>query len=442
MDLQISESFFGGSIVCDCGRTHEIVPRRIIYHESALARLPGVVGQAMSSRHLVVLMDRRTAMVAGEAVLECLSTAGFAPHRLMVSDRPCGSGPICDDITLAVLKNSLAKQSPQLVLSVGSGVINDLGKWLACELKLPFITFATAASMNGYTSANIAPTVAGIKTLLHGNAPLAVLSAPAVLCEAPYALTSAGLGDVLAKSVSSADWRMNHLLFGDYYCARSVDLIAKLEPLYLEHPLDIAARKPYAMAALYEALLLTGGAMTMAGSSAPASGGEHMISHTLDMMSALDGQAHDFHGRQVGVGTVIASEVYRRVLAVESPRFAAPSANVDRTFWGPLADVVAKEYSAKLPRLAQMSAKLSQPDQWDALRAELAPMLRGPDLLRECLATASAAWRASDLGIEQTRLALALKHAHEIRSRVTVLDLAVLLGILPGSAGELVRMYA
>ena len=67
--------------------------------------------------------------------------------------------------------------------------------------------------MNGYASANVAPTINGVKTLLRARAPLAVASSPRVLGQAPHEMTAAGLGDVLAKSVSSADWYMNHHLF-------------------------------------------------------------------------------------------------------------------------------------------------------------------------------------------------------------------------------------
>ena len=63
----------------------------------------------------------------------------------------------------------------------------------------PAAIFATAASMNGYAAANVAPAVAGVKTLIHARAHRIVASDPAVLAAAPAALTSAGLGDVIAK---------------------------------------------------------------------------------------------------------------------------------------------------------------------------------------------------------------------------------------------------
>jgi glycerol-1-phosphate dehydrogenase [NAD(P)+] len=296
--------------------------------------------------------------------------------------------------------------------------------------------------MNGYASANVAPTVGGVKTLLRARAPEAVLSDPAVLADAPYEMTAAGLGDVLAKSVSSADWCLNHRLFGDYYCRRSVGLIAEIEPLYLEHPAELRAGGDEPIAALFDALLLTGAAMTLAETSAPASGGEHLVSHSLDMMSSLDGAGHDLHGRQVGVGTILAAELYRRLLAVESPEPRDPPGGIDRAFWGRLADVVADKYAEKAERLRRAKELLVRGDTWDALRAELAEMLRPPERIRDCLAAAGAACRSKHIGCDRARLLGAFRHAHEIRSRFTVLDVANLLGVMPAAADEIVETWA
>jgi glycerol-1-phosphate dehydrogenase [NAD(P)+] len=183
------------------------------------------------------------------------------------------------------------------------------------------------------------------------------------------------------------------------------------------------------MRAMFDALLLTGVAMTLAETSAPASGGEHLISHTLDMMSSLDGRAHDLHGRQVGVGTILAAELYERVLAVESPSWGEPVLPADAAFWGPLAGEVGRQCAEKLPRLREARETLSTGTAWDELRAALAEVAPAADAIRECLRRAGAAWRADDIGCEPERLRAALVHAREIRSRFTVLDLAALAGV-------------
>ncbi|HOF18454.1 MAG TPA: iron-containing alcohol dehydrogenase, partial [Phycisphaerae bacterium] len=313
---------YGRTFACECGKTHAIEPREALCAADALDRLPDVCARAAGERSAVVLTDVRTRAAAGAAAAAALRAAGWTVREIVVPDPAPDRSPVCDDATHDRLAGETAGAG--LVVSVGSGVLSDLGKWLAYDAGVPCVSFATAASMNGYASANVAPTLAGVKSLLRARPPRVVLASPDILCAAPRELTTAGLGDVLAKCTSSADWRMNHILFGDYYCARSVGLIAEIEPLYLEHPQDVAAGDARAVGALFDALLLTGVAMTMAESSAPASGGEHLISHTLDMLAVAAGGEHDLHGRQVGVGTILMCELYRRVLAVESPKFRTP----------------------------------------------------------------------------------------------------------------------
>jgi glycerol-1-phosphate dehydrogenase [NAD(P)+] len=485
----MGEPFFGTTFDCTCGRTHHILPRRSFYCDDAAARLAHACLELTVGRRVIILTDARTRAAAGEAVTAAFADAGWTPLPVIVPDRARGKSPVCDDRT----RQSLDPQLPDadLICPVGAGVINDLGKWAATDRRLPHVTFATAASMNGYTSANIAPTIGGLKRLLDGQAPQFAASSPAVLAAAPYELTASGLGDALAKSVSSADWLCNHLLFGDYYCERSVRLIEEIEPLYLRstgilpmsdvssvssmaqeqeqrkqrqtkeqqqrHGQDAHAThgqdaRVTALQALYEALLLTGAAMTMAGTSAPASGGEHLISHYLDMVAMAQGAEHDLHGRQVGVGTIIASELYRRVLACESPALEPIAEKIDVSAWDTAAPsawrqttspchLIEAEYARKLPRLREARAKLAAPNAWDNLRQRLRPMVRPPEVIRDCLAAASAAHKAEHIGCTRQRLLEALTRAHEIRSRFTILDLARLAGVLPDQAYDIIEEW-
>jgi glycerol-1-phosphate dehydrogenase [NAD(P)+] len=437
MDL---DQIFGQTLPCICGKTHRIEPREIVYAEDACAQLPAVCARLNLGRRVAVLADIRTREAAGSEVSEVLLGDGWQVKDVLVRDRANGEWPVCDDETKRGLENQIG--DVDWILTVGSGVINDLGKWIAADRQMPYISFATAASMNGYASANVAPTIGGMKTLFYGQPPKAVLSSPRILLDAPQELTSAGLGDVLAKTVSTSDWYMNHFLFNDYYCQRLAALVSDIEPEYLNYPGGLRLRSVEAIGALFRALLLTGVSMTMAETSAPASGGEHLISHTLDMMASIDGTAHDLHGRQVGVGTILTAELYRRVLSTESPGFVEPKGLEDVGFWGVYGDVVVEHYSKKIKRLRLAKEKFFEGDTWDQLRQSLALRLHPPEILRQCLASAGAATRAEHIRCSRERLSEAFRRAHEIRSRFTILDLARLVGILPEAADEIVEAWA
>lgn len=404
--------------------------------------MPEVCGRVSEGRRAVILADARTYAIAAEAIGEVLKGAGWQTLALTVPDQPGAGGgtPVCDDVTCAVLESKIGPVD--LVVSVGSGVMTDLGKWIAHNRKLPAVAFATAASMNGYSSANIAATIAGVKSLIHATPPRAVVADPSIIRHAPWELTSAGLGDATAKAVSSLDWLMNHMIFGDEICMESIELCSQAEPLYFDHPRDVHRGKSAAIEGLYQALLLTGVAMTMAGTSAPASGGEHLVSHALDMHAGVIGRKHDLHGRQVGVGTILTSALYERLMAMESPDWRAAPMEIDAGFWGGLAPVVDQAYALKQPRLRQALQWLSRGDNWDKLRESLAGRVRPASRTHDCLKKAGAAYLARDIGCDPHYLTRVLERAAEMRSRFTVLDLAAMAGLMPWVAAELVEQWA
>jgi len=440
MKTTLPDHLFGRRFPCVCGKTHDIQLQEIIYEKDAIERLPAISSWLRMGSRVALLMDRRTRDVAGAEASVILSREGWHVQDVLVKDRSHGGWPVCDDVTKQELQSEIGDVA--WILTVGSGVINDLGKWIAAERKVPFLCFATAASMNGYASASVAPTIGGVKTGLWARPPLAVLSSPHIVCEAPYELTTAGLGDVLAKSVSTTDWYLNHLLFGDYFCDESAGLIRDIEPIYLKHPEGLRVRNRGSIDALFHALVLTGVAMTMAETTSPSSGAEHMVSHALDMMSAREGGNQDLHGRQVGIGTVLASALYNRMLSIESPKFLEPEKASNIAFWQPYGEQIAENFAQKKHKLRLTKEILSQGDNWDQLRERLAPKVHPPETIHKCLSLAGAATRAEHIHCSKAHLADAFRHAHLIRSRFTILDLASLVGLMPEAASEIVESWA
>ena len=139
------------------------------------------------------------------------------------------------------------------------------------------------------------------------------------------------------------------------------------------------------------------------------------------------------------MGTILAAAVYERLLGLESPRFAAPPQKVDRAFWGPVAEEVAAQYNQKHERMVLGASRLSGGAAWDELRGRLAGLVPPASRIRDLLSRAGAATRAEDIDCDRARLLAALQHAHELRARFTVLDLARLAGLWPAAAPEIVE---
>ncbi|MBD3316668.1 MAG: iron-containing alcohol dehydrogenase [Chitinivibrionales bacterium] len=432
------DEMYGTTIHCECGRSHHVTPDRVMYGEDASEQFPAALAKLTTGRRVIVIMDENTREVAGANTADDLRRERWDVREIVIPASGHGL-PVCDDHTHSWLAERVGEID--VIVSVGGGVLCDLAKWIALDRGIASATFATAASMNGYTSPVIAAAINGLKTVVDGRPPRLLLSTPRVLREAPYELTTAGLGDVVAKPVSTADWRMCGLLFGDYQCERVTSLIVDIESLYLNNPEGVLKRSPAAIEALFDALCLTGVGMNMVGASSPSSGAEHLVSHTLDMLALRDNTDHDFHGRQVGIGTILASAVYERILALDTPTYKVPTMEADGAFWGTLSGEIKGQLAPKRQRVRDAVARLGGGLSWDTLRAEIKRFVLPPSKIRDCLSRAGAAFRAEDIGVSKDRLTQVLERAHQIRTRFTALDLARIVGILPGAAREIVEEW-
>lgn len=429
----------GKTFVCECGKKHSVTIREIIYSEPAVKEAPIIFKRNFEGKTACLIADQRTYAAAGKALAGSLVNAGFEINNLILADGKGGKEPVCDDLTLEYILHQLPDCN--FLIAGGSGVVSDLTKWTACKTGKPYAAFATAASMNGYSSANIAPAIKGVKRLVDGLCPAVIMAVPSIINQAPYKLTTAGLGDVLAKPVSITDWRMSNLLFGEYFCPLCAKMISEIEPAYMSNPRDIFLRKPAAMEALFKALLYSGLSMTIAGTSSPSSGGEHMISHALDSTALAQGLGHDYHGRQVGLGTIFACALYERVLALESPQFKLQTEPTNADYWRSLAPIVEEEHALKQKKAPRAVEQLKKKGCWDELRANARQSVRTPSEIRNCLKTAGAAYRIADIECDRTRFLNAALNCHQMRERYTVIDLARAAGIMPRAADEILEEY-
>jgi len=436
--MNVQKDVLGVTFNCECGNIHSIPTKHYIYSPDALKKIPEILFSQSKNKSVILIADENTYLAAGKLVEKILQNSGWNV-QLTIIPKIENNNPVCNDLTFNNLNKIIG--NADVFLAVGSGVVNDLTKWLSFERKVPYAVVATAASMNGYTAANVAPTIKGVKSLIRAQAPFAVFVNPEIIISAPYELTASGLGDLIAKPMSTTDWIMNNKFFGEHFCERCSSLINKIEPLYFNNPEKVKKRNPEAIEALVIGLIYTGFAMTMIGVSAPASGGEHLFSHTLDMMSSVDGLPHDLHGRQVGIGTIISAALYEKILLIDKPKIHEMPKEIDVKFWGNISGAIAEQYSAKQEKLQIMREKLLSNNFWTKLTPLLKKNARTAKQIAECLGKAGAARMFDDINCSTDRAMTALLHSHEIRKRPTVIDLAWTLGILPGSAEDIFKEY-
>ncbi|MBN1796327.1 MAG: iron-containing alcohol dehydrogenase [Sedimentisphaerales bacterium] len=426
---------------CQCGQSHHIPIEDFCYAEDSLQKIPQLA-KNKNAHKISVMADKRTFEICAKDVICELSQNKHNVQDIIIPDTN-GEEPQCDDITCNLLKEQISQNQPQLLIAVGSGTINDLCKWAAFEMNLPYLVVATAASMNGYASANVGAKVNGVKVIIRARPPLAVLAKPAIIENAPAEMTAAGFADTIAKFQSTADWVINNLLFDEYFCHYCANILEGLQVHYLKQPQKLRQGDKEAIKALFEALFLTGAAMTMIGTSAPASGGEHLLSHTLDMTANIDNQGHWLHGLQVGLGTIVSAELYQMIGEIDKPKLHDMPDNIDQKYWREdlLIKTVDRQYKGKKEYLPQIKEKISNQAVFEQIQQIASQRSKAPGQIKDWLRKAGAAVSYKELGCSRQRLKRAMLHMHEMRSRFTVVDLAWLVGILPNAADYIIDKW-
>ena len=211
------------------------------------------------------------------------------------------------------LANDLISQAKNssYVLAIGSGSINDLGKYVATKLNLNYAIFATAPSMDGYLSKGSALINNGEKITFEVNPPTEMLIDIEVVKNAPEIMIAAGIGDILGKYTALADWQFAHILNSEEIHKEAFKMMNEALTQVIKSFDLIKVKDDLGISLLMDALNTAGIAMKICGNSRPASGSEHHISHYLEMNFIKNNLPIPLHGLKVGLGTLIAIELYR-----------------------------------------------------------------------------------------------------------------------------------
>lgn len=187
---------------------------------------------------------------------------------------------------------------------------------------MPLIVVQTANTVTAFAS-NIAVLLKeGVKRTYPSRYPDYVLSDIDVLKNAPYILTQAGFGDLLARYVSYADWYLGYKCKNlDKYTEVPQMLLDEMLEYLINHTDEIKNGDEYTYTVLTKALLNAGISMSIVGMSTPISGFEHVISHVLDMISNVNGEQSMLHGVQVGIATLLVAYAYESLLEENEDSF-------------------------------------------------------------------------------------------------------------------------
>lgn len=434
---------FLGTSQCHCGKSHSAAVEDLIVRKGAINCLPEIL-KRYGAQKPFLLADRNTFLAAGEKVCGILQSNGidyvkyvFQKDNLEPEEWAVGSAVMHFDATC------------DIVIGIGSGVINDIGKILSNISGKKYIIVGTATSMDGYASGTSSVAIDGLKVSLDSCCASVIIGDTDILKTAPEHMLKAGLGDMLAKYVSIAEWRISHIITGEYYCERIAALIRSALKKCVDNAEGLINREDQAIEAVFEGLVISGIAMAYAGMSRPAAGVEHYFSHIWDMRGLEFGTAVDLHGIQCAIGTLQTVKLYEKVKTM-IPDASVASSYVHkfsfeawqdelRSFLGNSAEpMIAKEYQDKKYAVESHSIRFNRiVEHWDEILQILNEELPSYQQLSSLMESVGISGNMENLGVDHASARMTFKATKDIRDKYVLSRLAWDLGVLDDLCGLL-----
>lgn len=297
---------------CSCGKRHVCAIDHVVIGQGVLKKIPEICANYKS---VLLVSDQNTYRVCAEEVAELLGNKITSSVMFETGDAPL----IPDESAIEAIHAKVV-DGVDLILGVGSGVINDLCKIVSFERKLPYYIVATAPSMDGYASVGSALILKGMKATLNAAPPKAIIADTRVLKDAPMDMLQAGYGDIVGKYSCLNDWKLSALINGEYFCQKVYDITYETADKVKKLAKGVVAREEEAVGALMEALVIVGIAMAYVGNSRPASGSEHHFSHYFEITGILNNTPYLAHGIDVVYAAVLTAKLREKILSSKPER--------------------------------------------------------------------------------------------------------------------------
>jgi glycerol-1-phosphate dehydrogenase [NAD(P)+] len=275
------------------------LPREVIVGKGTLKRVTEVLQRLGLTGSALIIAGPKSCEIAGQQTRTLLQQKGINADTLLIKT--------VTNTDIQKIEQRIKEWQPQFLIGVGGGTKIDAAKLSASNQKIPFISIPTTLSHDG-----IASPLASIKGLkkpysVMAQAPLAIIADTDIIAQAPWRSVISGCGDAIAKFTAVKDWQLAHKERNEYYGEYAASLALMSAKLVIENAESIKPGNNEGLRVLLEALISCGVAMSIAGSSRPCSGSEHLFSHALDMVDC----PHAMHGEQCGVGSILSAYFYK-----------------------------------------------------------------------------------------------------------------------------------
>jgi len=400
---------------CKCGRDHICPIETVEISENASAALAKC---AEAYKRILIVYDENTYCAASASVESAL--VGHSPERLIYKR---SSVLVPDERAIEELESALPEEA-DLIVGVGSGVINDLCKYVSFLRGIPYFIYATAPSMDGYASVGAALILGGMKVTKNAHVPTAIFADPRVLTNAPIDMIRAGFGDIIGKYSCLSDWRLAAVVLDEYICERVVSLTYDAVEETVKLADGIVKRNPSSVAALMESLVSVGILMAYVGNSRPASGSEHHYSHYFEIVGIIRGEEYLPHGIDVCCSAIECAALRDKILSVDDIGACKPRHN--EKLWN---EEIERIYGKVAPEVKALQAKLGWYSQdrlplyrerWDKIK-EILSSTPSRDKMEALVAKIGLSYKSFCELYGETKLHDASLYAKDLKDRYTVL---------------------
>jgi glycerol-1-phosphate dehydrogenase [NAD(P)+] len=274
------------------------LPREVIIGNGTLGKVPEVVKRLNIRGPALIVAGQRSCEIAGNTVRNLLVKEGLTVDTILIE-----TSTFRDVLRV---EETIADLKPQILFGVGGGTKIDAAKLSSAHQSIPFISVPTTLSHDGIASPLASVKGFGKPYSAMSQAPLAIIADTQVISQEPWRFVVSGFGDVISKFTAVKDWRLAHTERGEYYGEYAASLALMSATLVEQNACQIQKGSEQSTRILLEALISCGVAMSIAGSSRPCSGSEHLFSHALDII----GGGNAMHGEQCGVGSILMTYLY------------------------------------------------------------------------------------------------------------------------------------
>lgn len=393
---------------CVCGRDHELETKKVVVEYGAINNFERYMAD-------VGLAGKKRAVIYDTVIYKLTEGKHIAADQEIVLE---ANGLRAEDTVIEEMMKKLDK--PEVIVAYGAGTIMDFGRYPAYKLGIPFVAVPTLASSDGFTANICSAILNGQKKSTPMCAPVLVVADLDIIKGAPARLVASGINDILSKYISLLDWKVSHLVAGEYYCPMVADLAQEALDIMRKAADEYVATGVADHEAMTMAQMKSGLTMQLLNHSRAASGAEHLMAHLVEMQPPRFENAEGIHGECVGVGTFACIKEYHRLASLPTPKakpFEPLSEQWIREKFGDrLAPGIIKENENDV--LATFDPQ-NIVDHWDEIRAminELPSVEEMEALYKGC----NAKYLPEHIGIDPTLEQEMLPISAAIRNRLTL----------------------